>query len=315
MLAVSPADTANLFFWTISSLCLNEERRRRGMKRTKRRHPLRRAFRLLFLLAALAAFLWWSSNDLQVCRFDLSFSDLPQGFDGCRAVVLADTHGKWFGDGNQRLFDAVAAQRPEYIFFLGDLEDSNRGPVPGYPETLADGLSAIAPTYYVTGNHEWANGRVRELKQRLRDHGMVVLSNQFLPLERNGSVAILAGIDDPNGFADQKRPEEVAQELYDACGPDPFWILLAHRNNRFFPEYSQLGADLVLSGHAHGGVIRLPFIGGLIDHDRGLFAPHSAGVYEHNGSTLFVTRGLGNSGISFRLFNRPEVAVLEFHRQ
>lgn len=285
------------------------------MKRAKQGHPFRRAFRLLLLLAAVAGFLWWSNNDLQVCRFTLSLPGLPQGFDGCRAVVLADTHGKFFGADNQRLFAAVAEQEPEYIFFLGDLEDSNRGPVPGYPEALAQGLSAIAPTYYVTGNHEWAIGHVRELKQRLRDHGMTVLSNQFLPLERNGSTILLAGIDDPNGFADQKPPAEVAQELQDACGPDPFWILLAHRNNRFFPEYSQLGADLVLSGHAHGGVIRLPFIGGLIDHDRGLFAPHSAGVYAHNGSTLFVTRGLGNSGRSFRLFNRPEVAVLDFHCQ
>ena len=147
----------------------------------------------------------------------------------------------------------------------------------------------------------------------LSTHGVTVLSNAFLPLERNGDTIILAGIDDPNGYADQKTPEAVAAEVYAAYG-DPFWVLLAHRNNRFEQQYSLLGADLVISGHAHGGIIRLPFLGGLISHDLELFPDYTAGLYEVNGSVLFVSRGLGSSGASFRLFNRPEVAVLTLHR-
>ena len=178
---------------------------------------------------------------------------------------------------------------------------------------LADGLSAIAPTYYVTGNHEWAIGDVPELKETLTAHGVTVLSNQFVTLERNGDSVVLAGIDDPNGYADQKTPEELAAEIYAACG-DPFWMLLAHRNNRFSSQYSKLGADLVFSGHAHGGLIRLPFTDGLFSHDWDLLPSHTAGLYEENGSCLFVTRGLGNSGATFRLFNRPEVAMVTLHR-
>ena len=124
---------------------------------------------------------------------------------------------------------------------------------------------------------------------------------------------VLAGIDDPNGYADQKTPEELAAEVYAACG-DPFWMLLAHRNNRFSSQYSKLGADLVFSGHAHGGLIRLPFTDGLFSHDWDLFPSNTAGLYEENGSCQFVTRGLGNSGITFRLFNRPEVAMVTLHR-
>lgn len=124
---------------------------------------------------------------------------------------------------------------------------------------------------------------------------------------------VLAGIDDPNGYADQKPPETVAAEVYAACG-DPFWMLLAHRNDHFEAQYSLLGADLVLSGHGHGGIIRLPFTDGLLSTDRTLFPSYTAGLYEANGSALFVTRGLGNSGPSFRLFNRPEVAVVTLHR-
>ncbi|MFR3922897.1 MAG: hypothetical protein ACLTYN_14010, partial [Dysosmobacter welbionis] len=143
-----------------------------------------------------------------------------------------------------------------------DLEDKYRGPEDGYPAETARGLSAIAPTYYVTGNHEWAVGGVPALKEILTANGVTVLSNQFVPLERNGDTIVLAGIDDPNGYADQKTPEELAAEVYAACG-DPFWILLAHRNNRFARQYSLLGADLVCSGHAHGGIVRLPGTDGL----------------------------------------------------
>lgn len=283
------------------------------MAKHTRKHPLRRLAVLAALAAALVLFARWENTSLEVDRFDPAFSDLPAGFDGCRIVVLSDLHGAEFGEDNADLFETVAEQAPKYIFYLWDLEDKYRGPEPGYAETVAAGLSAIAPTYYVTGNHEWAIGDVPELKERLAAQGVTVLSNSFVTLERNGDTVVLAGIDDPNGYADQKPPETVAAEVYAACG-DPFWMLLAHRNDHFETQYSLLGADLVLSGHGHGGIIRLPFTDGLLSTDRTLFPSYTAGLYEANGSALFVTRGLGNSGPSFRLFNRPEVAVVTLHR-
>ena len=281
-------------------------------KRTPK-HPLRRLLVLAVLVLALVLFVRWDNTALQTTFFDPSFTDLPAGFDGCRIVVLSDLHGGSFGPDNADLFQAVSDQAPDYIFFLGDLEDKYRGPEPGYAEAVAAGLTAIAPTYYVTGNHEWAIGDVPELKERLSAQGVTVLSNSFVTLERNGDTVVLAGIDDPNGYADQKPPETVAAEVYAAWG-DPFWMLLAHRNDHFENQYSLLGADLVFSGHGHGGIIRLPFTDGLLSTDRTLFPSYTAGLYEENGSALFVTRGLGNSGPSFRLFNRPEVAVVTLHR-
>ena len=100
----------------------------------------------------------------------------------------------------------------------------------------------------------------------------------------------------------------------EAACPDAFWLLLAHRNNLFAERYSRLGADQVISGHGHGGIIRLPFTDGLISVERTLFPSYTAGFYEVESNDLFVSRGLGNSGPSFRLFNRPEVAVLTLSR-
>ena len=215
---------------------------------TNRRNSARRKsflFRCLLVFAFLAAFFWWSNHSLQVTRWEAVFPDLPEGFDDCRIVVLSDLHGAEFGEHNARLFQTVAKLNPEFIFFLGDLEDQRRGSVEGYAEEIADGLSAIAPVYYITGNHEWAIGSVPRLKERLSEHGMTVLSNAFVPLERDGDSILLAGIDDPNGYAGQKSPEELAAEIQSAYG-DCFWFLLAHRNNLFPTSYYRLGADLTV---------------------------------------------------------------------
>ena len=281
------------------------------------KHPKRRTRRNLAVLAlsalCLTGFLYWDNTALQVTRFD------PVFFRICPPVLMAA--GSWSSATSTaprsvrttRTCWRLWPRSSRSTSFSGDLEDKYRGPEDGYPAETARGLSAIAPTYYVTGNHEWAVGGVPALKEILTANGVTVLSNQFVPLERNGDTIVLAGIDDPNGYADQKTPEELAAEVYAACG-DPFWILLAHRNNRFARQYSLLGADLVCSGHAHGGIVRLPGTDGLFSHDLDLFPSYTAGLYEENGSVLFVTRGLGNSGPSFRVFNRPEIAVLTLRR-
>ena len=270
------------------------------MKRGKRRSTGRSAACLLTLAVLAALFFHWSNTALQVTRFAFCSPSLPAGFDGCRAVVLGDFHSSFFGPQNAALLEAVRQEAPDYIFLVGDLVDAFREIPPNYAAETAAGLSAIAPTYYVTGNHEWAVGEVPSLKETLAAGGVTVLSNQFLPLERGGDTVLLAGIDDPNGYADQKSPETLAAELYAAWG-DPFWILLAHRNDHFPGQYSLLGADLVVSGHGHGGLVRLPFTDGLVSTDRTLFPSYTAGLYQKNGSVLFVTRGLGNSGRTFQI--------------
>ena len=154
--------------------------------------------------------------------------------------------------------------------------------------------------------------KAQAMRQLLEETGVTYLSNTFVPLERNGDTITLAGIDDPNGYAGQKSPEEVAGEVKEAAG-DGFWLLMAHRNNLFDGEYCRLGADLVLSGHGHGGIWRLPFTDGLLGAGGQLLPGFTNGFYrctDGHEAQVFVTRGLG--GIP-RLFNHPQVAVLTLH--
>lgn len=279
-------------------------------KTEKHRRPLRRIF--LFLAAAAGLLLWlrWQCWGVQTTFTQVEVSGLPAGFEGCRIVHLSDLHGHEYGEGSEALLALIREQEPELIVLTGDLidQESQLAMVPA----LARGLAAIAPTYYVTGNHEWAVGNVSALKNLLTQCGVTVLSNEYALLERKGAQVVLAGVDDPNGYADQKTPEELYGEIAGEF-PGLTTLLLAHRNDRF-DEYAGAGYDLVFSGHAHGGIIRLPFTDGLLGTSRNFFPTRTSGAYTLGESTLFVSRGLGNNTVpvkGFRLFNRPELAVVE----
>ena len=268
---------------------------------------------LPLLLAALAVFwLWWGNNTLSVEEYAFSSTRLPQGWDGARIVHLSDLHGKAFGRDSARLLRAVEKAQPEVIVITGDIADERSGTDGLAP--LLEGLCALAPVYYVTGNHEWAAGMIGQLRELFEESGVTYLRNGYISLSRGDEEILLAGIEDPNGYADQKTPQEVADTLRAEAG-DAFWLLLAHRNNRFPGEYCRLGADLTLCGHGHGGIWRLPFTDGLISTTMEWFPSWTNGFYtcscnECDSSTVFVSRGLGNSPRIPRLFNRPEVAVI-----
>lgn len=270
---------------------------------------------ILIFLAALLGALWWGNTSIETEQFTFASAELPAGFDALRAVVLTDLHGREFGKNNETLLAAVDGQSPDVIFLVGDLVDERTENAQDYAASLGAALSGIAPTYYVTGNHEWARGteETERIKTALADADVQVLSNECCELSRGGDTVVLAGIDDPNGYADQKTPEALAAEIYAAYG-DPFWVLLAHRNDRFAGQYSLLGADLTISGHGHGGCIRLPLTDGLLGTQHDLLPSHTAGFYEDSGTKQFVSRGLGNVGHTFRVFNRPQVAVITLER-
>ena len=267
---------------------------------------------LLVLTALLAAgFLLWGNCSLQTAETALVSPALPPAFDGLRIVELADLHGRVFCRGSRRLLAAVRRAEPDLICIDGDLFDEHTDLAMLPP--LLRGLCAIAPVYYVTGNHEWRVPGLRGILAQMRACGVTVLQDDWRVLRRGEDALVLAGTDDPCGPAERKTPAELIADIRADAGEAAFLLLLAHRNDQL-PQWSALGVQAVLAGHCHGGVVRLPFVGGLFGTDRRLFPAWDAGLYRQGETALYVSRGLGYTNVHFRLFNRPEVAVIVLRR-
>ena len=267
---------------------------------------------LLVLTALLAAgFLLWGNCSLQTTETALVSPALPPAFDGLRIVELADLHGRVFGRGSRRLLAAVRRAEPDLICIDGDLFDEHTDLAMLPP--LLRGLCAIAPVYYVTGNHEWRVPGLRGILAQMRACGVTVLQDDWRVLRRGEDALVLSGTDDPCGPAERKTPAELIADIRAEAGEAAFLLLLTHRNDQL-PQWSALGVQAVLAGHCHGGVVRLPFVGGLFGTDRRLFPAWDAGLYRQGETALYVSRGLGYTNVHFRLFNRPEVAVIVLRR-
>ena len=267
---------------------------------------------LLVLTALLAAgFLLWGNCSLQTTETALVSPALPPAFDGLRIVELADLHGRVFGRGSRRLLAAVRRAEPDLICIDGDLFDEHTDLAMLPP--LLRGLCAIAPVYYVTGNHEWRVPGLRGILAQMRACGVTVLQDDWRVLRRGEDALIVAGTDDPCGPAERKTPAELIADIRAEAGEAAFLLLLTHRNDQL-PQWSALGVQAVQAGHCHGGVVRLPFVGGLFGTDRRLFPAWDAGLYRQGETALYVSRGLGYTNVHFRLFNRPEVAVIVLRR-
>lgn len=273
----------------------------------------RRKTAVLLVLAALlaAGFLLWGNCSLQTTETALVSPALPPAFDGLRIVELADLHGRVFGRGSRRLLAAVRRAEPDLICIDGDLFDEHTDLAMLPP--LLRGLCAIAPVYYVTGNHEWRVPGLRGILAQMRACGVTVLQDDWRVLRRGEDALIVAGTDDPCGPAERKTPAELIADIRAEAGEAAFLLLLAHRNDQL-PQWSALGVQAVLAGHCHGGVVRLPFVGGLFGTDPRLFPAWDAGLYRQGETALYVSRGLGYTNVHFRLFNRPEVAVIVLRR-
>lgn len=273
-----------------------------------RRSRLRKfVLAILILAVILCAAVYDSANRIVTEEFAIGNSTLPTGFEGFRIVHLSDLHAHSFGEGNEKLIAAVKDARPDIICVTGDLVDGPREEQEGYVVELMTALTAIAPVYFVSGNHEWAAGWARGLFSLLGDMGVTVLRNKFITLERGGDEIVLAGVDDPNGLRDQKSPEELVSEINEAH-PGKFILMLAHRDTQL-DMWAQLGVDAVLCGHAHGGLIRLPFTDGLIAPGQGWFPSCTSGIYEKGSTQMLVSRGFTGSHNMPRLFNNPQVVV------
>lgn len=263
---------------------------------------------ILALIAVAAAFLIKDSReDLEISRYEVKSQKLPESFDGFKIVQLSDLHGAEFGEDGMELVDKVGSLEPDMIALTGDFV-TDEGDLAAVKK-LAGRLTELCPVYFVSGNHEFGSGLAIKVRNILERAGVKYLSNEYLTINRGDDEILLGGVEDPLAYADMLSPDELAQKMNDAA-PDAFKILLGHRNY-WMTEYPELPVDLIFCGHAHGGLIRIPGVGGLIGTDRRLFPDFDAGEYNNGRYTLIVSRGLGNSVPIPRIFNRPEIVCVE----
>ena len=258
----------------------------------------------------------WGNKALMVSTISISSSHIPAAFSGFRIAQVSDLHNSEFGKNNTELLKLLSESRPDIIAITGDLIDANHTDV-GIALGFAQESVRIAPTYYVTGNHEVASQQYDTLKAGLEEAGIIVLEDEAISLEQGGETISLIGLADPDftvkGEMFGEAPVMVSAKLKNLNdGEGKYTIMLSHRSE-LFETYVNCGIDLVFAGHAHGGQFRLPFISGLVAPNQGLFPQYDAGLYTDGSTSMVVSRGIGNSIIPFRFNNRPEIVLVELN--
>lgn len=277
----------------------------------------RRRKRLYIMLVALAvigcvifaAFY----RGIVITRYETATAKLAAG-ESVRLVLLTDLHSYIYEPDQRPLIDKVRDLRPDVIFLSGDMAD-DRNPYKGLDILLA-GIADMAPCYYVTGSHDYWSGEITSIKASVAARGVTVLEGQTAELSIRGQKLFISGIDDPT-MAPQAAGEgeeeayRRALQAFNNIDRNQYNILVAHRPD-FYHEYNQLGFDLVVSGHTHGGQVRLPFIlNGLYAPNQGYYPKYAGGLYDMGTMNLLVSRGLSYYPELPRIFNPPEIVLLE----
>lgn len=277
----------------------------------KKKHRIVLIVGAAFLLA-LIVWIIWGNTALELNTYTVTSTKLPQAFNGYRIAHISDLHNTELGDDNEHLLSLLKDSQPDMIAITGDLIDSRHTDI-GVALHFAEEAMAIAPCYYVTGNHESRISQYATLKEGLTELGVVVLENKRLEINQSGETIFLLGVDDPSFRTDylfgdaSSVMQDTLHGLVD--NETAYMILLSHRPE-LFDVYTEHNVDLVLSGHAHGGQFRLPLVGGLVAPNQGLFPTYDAGLYTDKNTNMIVSRGIGNSIIPFRFNNRPEVILI-----
>ncbi len=268
-------------------------------------------FFIILLLFIVIAWLVWSNKTVKTTDIIVSSNNLPTEFNNYKIAHISDFHNAEFGEKNSKIIDILKNQNPDIIAVTGDLVDSNHTNIDIAVSFMKQAVK-IAPCFYVTGNHEAWTEQYDELESKLIECGVNVLHDTYFYLEKNSTKIKLVGIDDPSFTKGYELTEEsiIETKLKEFELEDSYIILLSHRPE-YFKTYVNSNIDLVLTGHAHGGQFRLPFIGGLVAPNQGLFPKYDSGLFTENNTNMVVSRGIGNSIIPVRINNRPEVIIIK----
>lgn len=267
----------------------------------------------LSIVIVIILFCNFQNKHLETTHYTYAAEQLGADLEGYRIVQISDLHNAKFGKNNRKLVDRIRECEPDMIVLTGDLVDSNHTNIDRAVQ-FVDEIVKICPVYYVTGNHEYwlEKSEYDELMDGLIGAGVVILDDQVVEISRGDAKFRLVGLDDKS-LADGTLGtllNNTHNVVHEDSDEREFTVVLAHEP-QYLARYASSGVDLVLSGHAHGGQFRLPFVGGIVAPDQGFLPKYTAGEYYMNGTEMIVSRGLGNSVIPVRLFNFPEIVCVE----
>ena len=268
-------------------------------------------------LALLYTQLYIDNTLIKVSKYEIKSDKIPKEFNNFKIVHLSDFHSYGIKKDNNKLLEKINDEHPNIIVMTGDMVNKYDRNFEKFLN-LAETLSKKHDIYYIIGNHEV---RLRKddlsfIIQNLKNFGIKILSDEKITIMRKKDCINIYGVDIPlTYYKIINKPanvEEIINAVLNKCNEKEYNILLAH-NPLYFEEYSKQNIDLTLSGHVHGGMIRLPFIGAILSPERKFFPKYSSGVYEINNKKLLVSRGLGHSKPGMRLFNKREIVSITLH--
>lgn len=276
----------------------------------KRAAVVRRIGIWLFVLLLGWAVAFGANNRIEVTEYDYANAELPLSFEGFRIVHLSDLHNKIFGQNNEPLLTKLRDLDPNMIVLTGDIVDASTHTDVDAALLFLRQAAQIAPTAYIYGNHEHLLEKsvLADYESKVRETGVIFLSNEEVQIvsDRNQTFTLI-------GLDDNSLQANILKTLADDA-LDDFVLLLAHEPQFLEEYYAPAGVDLVLSGHAHGGQFRLPFLHrGLYAPDQGILPKMTEGEFTADGTDMIISRGLGNSAFPLRLLNHPEIVSITLH--
>ncbi len=288
------------------------------MKKLKIKLSRKKVKKILIILITISMLILYWTKTIGITEYEIVNEKIPNNFSGYTIVQISDLHNEEFGKDNTRLIEKIKETNPDIILITGDLLDSYNTNIP-VAETFVKEVVKIAPTYYTTGNHEYRfYEEYLEFEETMKNLGVHVLHNEGEVIEINGEFIQLLGLDanmyqDNRFYVPSNENVQIHEILNTLNDESMYTVLLSHRPE-LFDIYVDENIDLTLTGHTHGGQVRIPFIGGVIAPNQdGLFPKYDSGLFEEDGSTMIISRGLGNSSFLIRVFNQPEIVVVKLN--
>ncbi|MFR9211342.1 hypothetical protein SAMN02745147_1081 [Intestinibacter bartlettii DSM 16795] len=275
----------------------------------------------IFILMYL--YIKYNVNTLEVTKYVVENKKVPKEFDGYNIVQISDLHSKLFGENNKKLIQKIKSLNPDIVVVTGDLIDGENNNYNVALDFMKE-ISKLYRVYYIIGNHE-QKSLIKKYKDEYKDYfnklhqiDFVNLDNNKVEIVKGESNINLYGLTVPYScykylFDNQETTSIDINFLEEKLGKvdrEQFNILLAH-TPFYFDEYEKWGADLTLCGHVHGGIVRLPLVGGLLSPDRKFFPKYDLGEYIKNKSTMIVSKGLGGSKVLIRVNCKPEIVNIK----